>query len=288
MLKLFPRNEIPGNDRAQPQTPIDPEFMRVVDEIHDAVPDSGYGPVSDADSAVQLYRLTTNPGMWAHNLESGWLKLQIEPFEGGQRIHFCQVSIDGGSTARNRQSYTPHHAFCRVSGWMQCRNGAIQSWQLKSGIFHQSGAGEIPVNQTMYAEQGRVLEAALEVEIDGKTFNRKRVSAAPLISEWNILSLVGSFPFREGVAARYNLFEGLSLQKPDASLVYMGRHATPHWGGELHVFSLVGRGIVPLDYWLDSEHRLICCLSGGLGRGFVPQPMVKPNPMFAFLKQALI
>lgn len=70
--------------------------------------------------------------------------------------------------------------------------------------------------------------------------------------------------------------EGLTVPKTDAHLLDTGRHAAPAFGGDLYSFSLLGRGVVPYDFWLDADHRLVACISGGLGRGYLPEELMIP------------
>jgi hypothetical protein len=272
-MKLIRRTE--AGVRGRVCDPIDPEYLRVAGLIHT---DTALGAnVTIHGQGRQVYRLYCNRGMWGDDNQMGLLLLEAFPGKktGEEEIHFLQVSRDGGEQASNGQFKSFHVAF-RLEGRMQCRNDIPQSWELSSAMYdYTKGQEGVLIEGTRLRESVRVRKRKMEVVI-GKKIHKRALPARVWMSEWNMLRRISRLPFGEYTNEEFCLLEGLTLPKPDAFLTYTGRHEAPEFGGFLQSFSLLGRGIVPFDFWLDGNHRLIACISGGLGRAYIPEDLLIP------------
>jgi hypothetical protein len=81
-------------------------------------------------------------------------------------------------------------------------------------------------------------------------------------SNWSLFEAVQRLPFdcRE---LRFEMFEEMELRKPEHGL-WPGAAADVEIGGrtvKLHSFEQIGRGILPMTYWLDDQHRLIIAVN---------------------------
>jgi hypothetical protein len=81
-------------------------------------------------------------------------------------------------------------------------------------------------------------------------------------SNWSLFEAVQRLPFdcRE---LRFEMFEEMELRKPEHRL-WPGAAADVEIGGrtvKLHSFEQIGRGILPMTYWLDDQHRLIIAVN---------------------------
>ncbi len=82
-------------------------------------------------------------------------------------------------------------------------------------------------------------------------------------SDWCLFELVQRLKFDKSIDLAFELLEGLSIAKQDQRLKYRGAE-TAKLGdrqARLHCFSQIGRGILPTEYWLDDNHRLLIVCS---------------------------
>jgi len=271
-VRLMQRTE--AVKKGKVESPIDPEFLRVAGQIRNDTK-LGAPPLSFGEGK-QVYRLYCNRGSWAWHGQMGLLCLEAVPGpeEGEEELRFLQVTRDGGEQRGN--VFQPHHAAFRLEGRMRCRRNMPVSGEVTSALYDYTNDRQgLLINGTHLHETVRMDSGEMHVSIDGHTC-RRPLPASELMTEWNLLRLVGHLPFGEEPNRIFCLLEGMTLPKPDAHLIDTGRHEAPDFGGTLYSFSLLGRGIVPFDYWLDNEHRLIGCISGGLGRAYIPEALMIP------------
>lgn len=281
MLRLM-TNRTPES-RGRVGYPIDPAFLHVTNEIRTDT-SLGAPPVAIGEGR-QEYRLFCNQGDWRQNFQLGLLRLEARAgdAEDSEEIRFLQVSCDGGSASRTTDAYGPQRAAFRLEGVMRCRGDMPVYGELFSGVYDYSDDPEgLLIEGTDLKETVRIQSGEMEVSAGGRTASRA-FPWSSWMSEWNILRKVGRFPFGADPEDAFCLLEGLTVPKPDAFFTYMGRHDAPDFGGELHVFSMLGRGIVPFDFWLDEEHRLLACISGGLGRAYIPEALMLTEMMHDFV-----
>ncbi|MHC4533847.1 MAG: hypothetical protein ACYS6K_07840 [Planctomycetota bacterium] len=81
--------------------------------------------------------------------------------------------------------------------------------------------------------------------------------------DWCLFEAVQRLKFNRQTSLHFNLLEGLSLLKKDQRLSYhelfptkIGRENIP-----LHCFVQIGNGILPCEYWLNDQHRLLVVTS---------------------------
>ena len=272
-MKLVRR--IKALERGRVGDPIDPEYLRVAGQIHTDT-SLGASPVLIGEG-YQEYRLFCNRGVWGDDKQLGLLSLKSGPGlkQGEEEIHFLQVSRDGGEEDANGR-FKPFQAVFRLEGKMRCLKNVPQSWELCSAIYDYSNgnSGEI-IKGTDFCESVIVKNESMESRIDGH-LHRRMFPASTWMSEWNLLRMIGRLAFGSNPEGNFCFLEGLSLQKPDAIIVDTGKHEAPEFGGYLYSFSMLGRGIVPFDFWLDADHRLVSCISGGLGRAYIPEALMIP------------
>jgi hypothetical protein len=145
---------------------------------------------------------------------------------------------------------------------VQCRNDALASpvsWTLKSALTDTEGK---PASDLDFEEQVTVDGSTLRVQSAGRTLSRP--GSEHLTSDWPLFDAVQRLPLKESPPLRFDLLEGLSLLKRGHRLWYHGVE-TVEIGGvsrRLHVFHQTGRGILPYEYWLDEQHRLLVVVTG--------------------------
>ncbi len=129
-------------------------------------------------------------------------------------------------------------------------------WKIESEIIGPEGK-QVPYTKAGIsgeADKGNVVLHA-EKEMRIKTSER-------LCSNWSLFEAVQRLPF--GAAEmRFDMLEELELLKPEHRL-FAGSEAEVEIGGrkvKLHSFEQLGRGILPMTYWLDDEHRLLIAVN---------------------------
>jgi hypothetical protein len=131
------------------------------------------------------------------------------------------------------------------------------TWRLSSGFRGPDGEEMAGLGTT---ETGSLADDVLTIETSDIVL--KRHADSPLTCEWSLFDVVQ----RRGAALPalpFHMLEGLRLVKPAQRLSYRGRQEVP-FGAEtmsLDCFEQVGRGILPTEYWLGADHRLLAVTS---------------------------
>lgn len=95
----------------------------------------------------------------------------------------------------------------------------------------------------------------------------KMILPRPLTSDWSLMEAVQRLPFGDFPRLAFDMLEDLDLHKPEHTLrpvapvtVEIGEHPM-----RLHAFRQIGRGILPVHYWLDEQHRLLAVIGSVKG-----------------------
>lgn len=99
------------------------------------------------------------------------------------------------------------------------------------------------------------------VSVSGRA-DRMKVSGR-LSSNWSLFDAVQRLPF-DSKTIEFTMIEELELLRPEQRLSPAAT-ADVEVGGrlmKLHSFEQTGRGILPITYWLDDQHRLIVAVGG--------------------------
>ena len=142
--------------------------------------------------------------------------------------------------------------------------GSLCRWSVHSEITTTSGE---PNRQLGLTYSGRVSPDATtwsETIAGAERTTTEHVLSAPMASGWSLFEAVQRLPFAPVSDARFDVLEGLTMLKPEFHLYF---RETPEDGLQqqslpLHRFYLIGRGQLPVDYWVDDHHRLIMAISG--------------------------
>jgi len=128
---------------------------------------------------------------------------------------------------------------------IECRNNTLASpvqWQVRSTFYGKDGK-DIP-------------------ELAGWKRGQATASVDRTTCDWCLFELVQRLEFGLDFSLKFDLLEGLELSKLNHELVYGGVFPTKISGlRHLHRFVQLGRGILPTEYWLDDNHRLLCVTS---------------------------
>jgi hypothetical protein len=133
-----------------------------------------------------------------------------------------------------------------VEATIECRNNQLASpikWKVSSRFIDADGG---QISQLSSDDNGIAAEG-----LTGRT------------SDWCLFEAVQRLKIRKETFLAFDMLEGLSLLKKDQNLSYRGLYPTKT-GGEnipLHRFVQLGNGILPCEYWLDENHRLLVVTS---------------------------
>lgn len=144
---------------------------------------------------------------------------------------------------------------------IRCLNNQLATpirWHLWS-LFIDSDTqplGELKTEENVIIKQDTMI-----IETGGKTLKRK--VPGRFTSDWGIFEAVQRLKFDKESSLDFNMLEGLSVLKEGQRLSYSGAY-TMKIGGKnvsLHRFDQLGDGILPYEYWLDNNHRLVAAIS---------------------------
>jgi hypothetical protein len=144
------------------------------------------------------------------------------------------------------------------------RIGSLRKWNVRSEITTTSGepeprlglvySGCVSEDGTSWREKiSGVRETTVEHAVD-----------THLTSDWSLLEAVQRLPSGSVDGTSFDLLEGMTMLKRDYRLYFREKPEDGLQKQEmpLHRFYLIGRGQLPVDYWVDDQHRLIMAISG--------------------------
>jgi len=192
------------------------------------------------------------------------------------RIFACHGNVDGGNetVGRLRLERKPATAgrfqlladqsivhnddtLHTLRATLTCENKAaapLVEWTLSSRCENAEGQ---PLPEASCDESGRVSGGSVELRRKG---GLARYAASGLVtSDWALFAALQQMPFSPSAMPPFDLLEGLSLWRPAHRIAYRGTYPWKGGGveGPLHWFQQWGRGTLPYEYWLDSNHRLL-------------------------------
>ena len=153
-------------------------------------------------------------------------------------------------------------AVCLSEAEMDCtadQSATLRSWKMSSRFLDHD---ERVIGELTDEENVRVTGGAIRIKTASGTFDRK--TGGPVTSDWGMFEAVQRMGFGDSRPVRFDLLEGLTLNKGEQKLRYRGIYTFDSGGGEqaLHWFTQVGHGVLPYDYYLDRYHRLVVVITG--------------------------
>ncbi len=144
---------------------------------------------------------------------------------------------------------------------IRCLNNQLATpvrWHLWS-LFIDSDTQ--PLDELKTEENVIIKQDTMIIETGGHTLKRK--VPGRLTSDWGIFEAVQRLKFNKESSLDFNMLEGLSVLKEGQRLSYRGVYPMRIGGQDvrLHCFHQLGRGILPYEYWLDDNHRLLAATS---------------------------
>lgn len=151
-----------------------------------------------------------------------------------------------------------------------CRNDQLASpekWSLTSRFFESNGKERegLGLRQECRCRDGRVV-----CTVNGQV--REMTASPRMTADWCLFEALQRWPLRRGASPAFDVLEGLSLLRPGHRVTYRGLETIERNGKplRLHRFCQPGQGMLPYEYWLDDDRRLLLAVT--LSRAYILDP----------------
>ncbi len=231
-------------------SPLTPEMLkelRALDEFpttpEDFKPDGNW---------VNTYRIWTCHGYReSGNYNVGFVRIRRAASKSKEEfmlfVHQQVVQVDGILNVINARMI-----------YLNDQLASPIEWYLSSRFANPDGRDvrELGTEETILIK-GNVMS----VKAGGRSFKRK--VAGRLSCDWCLFEAVQRLKFDKKSSLTFDMLEPLSLLKEGQRLSYRGAHPMKIGTKDvsLHRFDQLGDGILPYEYWLDDNHRLLAAIS---------------------------
>lgn len=148
---------------------------------------------------------------------------------------------------------------CRVHARMTCARDKLstpRSWEIRSVLVDSNGN---PMQDSRTLNTGKVVGTLMH-----RFGQRVRKTSAPpnFSSNWSLFDALQRMPEAENGPIMFDLFEEMDAFKPNQRLVAQESDGFVSHGRNvpLRGFRQIGSGILPYDYWLDDQGRLLAAI----------------------------
>ena len=203
-------------------------------------------------SWIHTYRIWTCHGyVESGNDNVGYL--QIERKVGGRGDDFVLTVRQVVLEQDGQVSEIDARVRCRADGI-----GTPVEWRLSSSFTGPGGK----VQEELSTEETGSIEGG-EMVVDRGGGKIKRAMPPAVTGDWCLFEAVQRIGFGADSLPRFHLLEGLGVLKGPQSLSYRGGESVEIGGDEvkLHRFDQIGHGVLPTEYWVDANHRLVVAAS---------------------------
>jgi len=183
---------------------------------------------------------------------------------------------DGAHTLRARQRVMHSGGITHsLHAEMRCRNDAVGSltgWTLKS----KYSGGKRPDGADLASSRtGAFADGVVTLSAGRETHTLK--TPGPVTSDWSLFEAVQRMP-RKGQSPTFDVLEHLVVPRPRHRIRYVGVEPVD-WSGtsiKLHHYAQLGQGMLPYEYWLDTDRRLVVVATGA--RAYILDPNAYQTP----------
>lgn len=145
---------------------------------------------------------------------------------------------------------------------IECAADALatpRAWRLEAWLAGQDGK---PIPFTQVSGQARLKEGNLQLTAGGRTVTRQ--VPTPITSNWSLFDVVQRLPGAQTQPMAFALLEDLDLPKPEQSLAYRESREIKLNGKAFRLdrYDHLGQGVLPWQYWVDGQHRVLVAFSG--------------------------
>jgi len=253
--------------------PLTPELLKQMNAFTDfpATPED----FSPTGNWVNLYKVWTCHGYLDDGNETNGF-LRIERLSGAQPGDPFKLIID--------QEIVDDEGIINViHAELECMNDQLATL-IKWDISSRFTENEQPLLPDCDIVETCVKNGAqLEIQRGEKTLSAE--GADNLTADWCVFELVQRLAFQAAPPLTFATLEGLSLLKKEQALSYCGADSIDLSGvtKPLYCFQQIGSGVLPYEYWLDENHRLMTAIT--MSRAYVlvaskPTTEVDPETYF--------
>lgn len=149
-----------------------------------------------------------------------------------------------------------------IEAEIKCSNNQLASpveWHLSSRfVDHNRKIVDVLGTEERAIFDGNIINIRAR---GGHRFRRE--VGGKFTSDFCLFEAVQRLKFDKTSSLAFNMLEGLSLVKKQQRLIYRGVYTIKMASKELslHRFDQIGEGILPYEYWLDNNHRLLVVTS---------------------------
>ena len=237
-------------DRQIVKRPLSPRVLEDIGIIGEFAPaPESFSPQGDWSQSYHIWLCHGFYGLL--NIEGGYLRIERHSNKGNEfTLSVVQKYVNWDGIVET------------VTAEIKCKNDELSSpsrWEI-SREFRDAGNNVIPhlsLRQSGYIEGNTAI-------LDIQGIRSKKTAARRLTSDWCIFDMVQRLPSDAQKTLEFDMFESLSVLKPDQTIRRMDSHSDRpgFYSGTLTRFVQTGRGVLPWEYWLDSKKMLVLATSG--------------------------
>lgn len=233
--------------------PLDPNILMGIGVIKAEIP--SLQPSTAAGERDATFRLWYTLGLTRMTYSEGFLRLRRRPMNAGRFGLEVEQSLRNHDKSFYEKQHEPWRHLLRAT--TTCRDdvlGSPENWTLSSGYINGDGH---PISELYRKETAELNAGLLKILVNGKHIERS-VPKGPISSDWGILEAVQQLSDSEDIRYDFAMLEGLSVIKENQRLSYRGNLEFETESGTvlLHRYQLLGRGIIPREYWLNESGEL--------------------------------
>jgi len=241
------------NDPARSR-PLTLEFLRDLGTLKDFVPPTG--PFEPNGTWTTSYRLW----LVQRHFGGGALTIRREPTDGGIRLTVDLAVAEYAGYLRRTRTV------------VECASDTLctpKSWTLESSVVD---VDDKPSTGTRLAERGTLRGEVLETRFGDRV--RKQKLAAPATCNWSLFDAVQRLPREKTRPLAFTLLEDMDLVKPEQTLTFRETKDLKLGAATLRLtgYQQIGRGVLPWQYWVDGQGRLLFAFSGVRAYLYDPKP----------------
>lgn len=187
---------------------------------------------------------------------------------GNQNVGFVRIERTADK-ANESFMLKVHQEVLQVDGLLHTIEAEIKcvNNQLASPVQWHLSSRFVDHNRKSVDELGTDERAVVDgniINVRTKGGHRfRREAGGPFTSDFCLCEAVQRLKFNKQSSLAFDMLEGLSLVKKQQRLIYRGVYTTKMGSKDipLHRFDQIGEGILPCEYWVDNNHRLLVATS---------------------------
>jgi len=231
----------PAPEQARPLTL---DFLEQLGVFQGFRPPSG--PFDPAGAWSSTYRLW----MVQQWNSGGMLKLRRKPEDKGVKLAVDQTILQWSGHVR----FLEAELLCDADTL-----GTPRRWSLEARCL---GPDKRVIDSTVMSEKGELKGGVREVWFGSRSCQRK--VPTPITSNWSLLDAVQRLDGRKTKPLTFAMLDEMDLLKVEQELSFRAEKGMSFGGKKVKLtgYHQIGRGVLPWQYWVDEQGRLLFAFSG--------------------------